>query len=359
MGLFGKEKTSKDYLKDIAKSQKAQEKAAKQQASAAKSEARARMVEVVADSIARSRESALSEAEERKIAIEEANRHKKQLKLFYDSYEFNPNDIDDIESKALALISWLDSVDRRFKDKKTVVPLPDGDEIVIEDNNKSKEKVLTNKLAFAIERLTVLKLEPSRLLYLTDKLNSYNNRKIAKKKRTRIILLSIFTPIICAGAIVGLIFALPNAKRNGRDCKTKVLKYIQKGDLVSACDVMMNFAGFYSDDMEEYNAARDILCKELLSKKDIERAIQIERNKQDRYDCTSDEQICNYLIDLDMYDEAESFQNHKSYSELVVKHMCKKGQFNEARKFIKRQAIKADSKSEFLSTMNAIVNSYL
>ena len=371
MGFLGKEKTSKDYLKDIAKSQKAQEKAAKQQASAITSDARTRRLETVSNMIAQHREISLREADATLIAYEEC---KQELQNFYASFDFDINDINDIEQKAIAMISWLDTVDRTFKDKKSSFRLKLEDNMAVhtvDNDNKSKEKTILKKLAFATERLGILGMQGSRLEYIANKLKFYNDRTLSEAKASKSKVRKVLITLICVFIvppiliIVGIaideaVMDMTIAREREKDEQliSKAISLINQDNLEAAYSLMFEYNGY---DDKNYNAARDLLCGKLLAKNELEKAKSIERFEQDRYGSNSDELIGEYLINQNKYDEAKEYFNTEDYTKAVIKHMCKKGRYNEARKFVKRQSANCDAgyRKEFHSKMNAIINSYL
>lgn len=188
MGLFGKEKTEKDYLKDIAKAQHAQVKSSRIEAMGAYEESRARadVARAEADSINDERH-----RQENAIIKQEYEECLHKLQMFYQSFDYDPNDVNDIEQKAISIIYWLDMVDRSFNDDKSefrfgVGSETWGDNHIVDDDNKSKEQTLIKKLHMAVERLNVLKIDEARLEYVANKLKFYEDRQEQEAEAERI-----------------------------------------------------------------------------------------------------------------------------------------------------------------------------
>ena len=111
--------------------------------------------------------------------------------MFYQSFDYDPNDVNDIEQKAISIIYWLDMVDRSFNDDKSefrfgVGSETRGDNHIVDDDNKSKEQTLIKKLHMAVERLNVLKIDEARLEYVANKLKFYEDRQEQEAEAERI-----------------------------------------------------------------------------------------------------------------------------------------------------------------------------
>lgn len=365
MGLFGKEKTSTDYLKEIAKAQKEQTKAA---LSSGK-ENWTQKLEHLANSSIKDAEAAVMRAEnerkQREYDLAQEEELKKKLQKFYESFDFDLNNLNEIEQKSMAIISWLDTVDRTFKDKKS----KDN----IDDDNKSKEQMLIRKLALAVERLRFLDKDSTRLDYIANKLSFYKNRQFeeaAKKQafKTKVLKLSTLT-LLGVGIIASLILAIfaiiPNAKKNADDCKDKVVKCINVGKLDEAYTTIIEYQGRGGE--YEYKQAYILLAKELLKNDQLDKTKELRNKIYGAYDI--EELIKDYMEEHYMYDDLAEYYsigvnyyagNEVSvYTERCIKHMCKNGKYNEARKFVKRQSIHSENPQTFIREMNVIIDSYL
>ena len=360
MGLFfGKEKTSKDYLKEIANAQKAQVNAAKDVARAACEESNAQAR--IANAQARIANAQADEIKEntRRTAYEECQN---KLQAFYDSFTFDSLVISDIEQKSMSIIEWLDTVDRKFKDKKSSFYVGDN-QYEVDDDSRSKENALIKKLAFAVERLKALNVEESRLKYISDKLDFYENRRnqeaeTKRKRRIKIIKITSIVSVI-AVLIAYIVVTLPNAKINGDDCKAKVEKYISRGDLYNAYLILSAFEGGKALD-DGFKESQELLFEECLKANNLELMIKVYRCEMwGRGDM--EVKLRTHMIKLGMYDEVKSYysDDYEKYTEECIKHMCENGEYDDARKFVKRQSVHSENAQTFIKKMNTIINSYL
>lgn len=349
MGLFGKEKTSVDYLKEIAKAQKEQTKATKENWTQ-------KMEHLANWDVKDAEAKGIREENERRrrdydLAQEEALKNK--LQNFYESFDFDLNNLNDIEQKSMAIISWLDTVDRTFKDKKS----KDN----IDDDNKSKEQMLIKKLALAVERIHFLGKDSAHLDFIAEKLSFYKNRQIeevAKQQayKTKVLKLSMLT-LLGVAIIVSLILIIPNAKKNPDDCNAKVIKLINKDELDKACSVMLSYSG---PSYNSYNEARDILCEALLAQGELDKAVRIEKYKKVIGRSNSYKLIRDYMIEHGFYDKARDYFSYvDEYTKLCIQHMCKNGKYNDARKFVKKLSVDSENPQKFIREMNVIIDSYL
>ena len=302
MGLFGKEKTSTDYLKEIAKSQKNQEKIAKDAAKENLSQKMEHWANAGKAWSERNIKNAEAEAKRAEIQqmkknaqLAEEERCKQKLQMFYDSFEFDPNDLNDIERKSMAIISWLDTVDRTFNDKKSKN---------VDDDNRSKEKTLIKKLTLAVERISFLDKSSAQLDYIARKLEFYKNRQLseveakkneiakkraeaaahkAKKNKIRnIVVLTLLGAAVVGSLIFAILAIIPNAKKNADDCKDKVVEYINVGKLDDAYITIMEYEGYSGED--EYEQAYTLLAKELLKKDQLDKTKELKEHIS-RYTC--------------------------------------------------------------------------
>ena len=232
---------------------------------------------------------------------------------------------------------------------------------------------MIKKLNFAVERLRVLKMAPVRLEYIANKAKFYNDREIEEsnaqqavkektKKNIKRMLLGIcvtslsFVFIILIAIIVDTVASNKKEKQQ-EELISKIVEHINQNNIDEAYSLFFQYDGWSGND--EYNAARDMLCEKLLAGNELDKAKKVEKNKQSRYDSESNELIGAYLIKQSMYEEAEEYYDSRyTYTEAVIKHMCKKRMFSEARRFVKRQSANSYEPQEFTRTMNTIINSY-
>lgn len=384
MGLFGKEKTSTDYLKEIAKSQKNQEKIAKVAAKenlSQKMEHWANAGKAWSERNIKNAEAEAKRAEiqqmKRNAQLAEEERCKQQLQMFYDSFEFDPNDLNDIERKSMAIISWLDTVDRTFNDKKSKN---------VDDDNRSKEKTLIKKLTLAVERISFLDKSSAQLDYIARKLEFYKNRQLseveakkneiakkraeaaahkAKKNKIRnIVVLTLLGAAVVGSLIFAILAIIPNAKKNADDCKDKVVEYINVGKLDDAYTTIVEYEGNSYED--EYEQAYTLLAKELLKNDQLDKTKELKEHISGAYAIVG--LIKDYMLQHCMYNDLAkyysigvkyAFNEVFEYTELCIKHMCERGQYNDARKFVKRQSIHSPNPQKFIREMNVVIDSYL
>lgn len=370
MGFFEKEKTSKDYLKEIAKSQKQQEKYIKGEQRARKMEAAASLINSIMPTAEDLNAEHARQEETRATRLAELEECKAKLQAFYDSFEFNLSDANDIEQKSMAIISWLDMVDRSFKDKKSEFKFyKDGgggmQTIRVDDDNRSKEQTLIKKLTLAIERLRILGFDPTRLQYLEGKLKSYiareeadiNKKKDDRNKIVGYLKKGCLTSLGLFVLLIGIIIISSALEEDSDDLKNDVIELISRDKMDEACSKWMAYDGIKD---QTFNETRDLIVEQLLENNQLNQAKNIEKHKQDRYYAKSDELIGNYMIQHGMYDEAQEYygNDYRKYTEACINYLCKKGKYSEARKLVKRQSINASNQQEFINKMNTIINSY-
>ena len=368
MGLFGKEKTSKDYLKEIAESQKSQARSSKLEALGSYEEASARA------SVASAEAKAIREENHRQANRATKMEYKEcleELQKFYKAYDFDPNSADDIAKKSMSMISWLDTLDRTFKDKKSEFYFNDQG-YKVDNDSKSKEQTMMKKLILAVERLKELDQHHTNFEYIESKLKFYLDRqeaeveaaRIKQKKRIALTLKIIgivFAILACTGAIIAFIATRPDPKKNGDDCKEKVMELVEQNDLYNAGKVLLAYEGWKYDN--SYEEASRYLVNKLLKADRVDEAIEI--NSQTG--AGLGHSIGIHLIKQGLYNQAAEYFTLESnvvnndiyyYSKLCITDMCEKEEFNKARKFIKRYVQDVYNPSDYIETMNAIINSY-
>lgn len=288
------------------------------------------------------------------------------LQQFYDSFNFDLTNSEEIEQKCLAIISWLDTVDWSAKEKASNFYC-DGNFHKVNDTSRAKAETLIKQLSLGVERLQTIGSDSSHLDFINLKLKFYLDRQaqelqqVAKRKSTtRKVFAIIGIVLALGGAITGLILGLSEETHYGDKCKAKVVKYIKEGKLDKACNVMLAYTGYEGND--DYNDARNLLCEELLKKDDLDNAIKIEKNKHYDYAYDCHNLIGEYMINHGMYDEAKGFRgSDEYYIKACIRHMCENNKINEARKFLKRESLNIDSRyrQNFVRDMNIFINSYL
>lgn len=292
---------------------------------------------------------------------------REMLEKFYDSFEFNLSDSVDIENKSMKIISWLDTVDRKFNDKPSEYYDNDAlDSVKIYDDNKSKEQALMKKLALAVDRLRVLNGNRTNFEFIEGKYLFYVNRqkeeadKIRLRRRKILKITGIvFAALLVITAVLLLVLLRPNPVKDGDACKAKVIELISLGKCDEACGVFLSFDGWYGDD--DFNSARALLCEALLAKDMFTEAARIFQYKYSTSfdDDKAADKMVNYLIEQCKYDDAYEYAlDKKKYVELCVKHMCQNGKSADARKFAKRQSVKFNDPTKLINDMNVVINSY-
>lgn len=352
MGLFTKKKTSADYLKEIAESQKTQAEISKAEARAIKATSQLE------------RDAYEDEMYERRKANEilEFNNKKEQLQVFYDSFNFDMFNTKDIIQKSMAMISWIDTVDTKSKGKASYNSYT-GEKL--EDDNCSKRIFLIRKLKLAIERLEELDVDKKTLKYIQNKLESYEHSiNIEKKHKKELRIKSVKYILICIVicTIVGTcIYNIPNPTKNGADCKAKVLKLLDNGDIDNAYKCILAFEGY--DGNDNFRSAKEILSDTFLKEGKLDDAISLKVNKA---------HIVEYLIENASYDDAYKqcisqeydygyYYEKDLFYKNSIAHMCKNEKYNEAKLFVKKYSLEYEDLTErnkFVRKMNEIINLY-
>lgn len=354
MGLFTKKKTSTDYLKEIAETQKQLTQANKEQSKASKAEAFYQYLTQNDENFHRHKSDANVIFEEKKV----------QLQAFYDSFNFDMLNANDIIQKSMVIISWLDTVDRD-NNKATINEYTRES---LADDNNSKEKTLIKKLCLAVDRLEKLDADKKSIEYIKEKLKSYEDRAVIEKeqkhkKNARIVKCVLFSILACFAILYGLWYRNNgyNPAKNGDDCKTKVVKLIENGKIEKASQCINEYVGYENDD--DYIAAKELLSDIYLKDDKVEEAIKLKANRTN---------IVEYLIKKGQYDEAykecvsEEYNWGSSYDIEIfykncVTHMCENNKLDEAKQFIKRYSLEYDNQTErnlFIKKMNSIINLY-
>lgn len=294
------------------------------------------------------------------------------LQQFYDSFNFDLTNSEEIEQKCLAIISWLDTVDWSAKEKASNFYC-DGNIHKVNDTSKAKAEKLIKQLSLGVERLQAIGSDSSHLDFINSKLRFYLDRqaqelqRIAKRKsKIRKVLAIVGIVLVCGGAITGAILgvlsSLPNPKENGADCKEKVMELVEQNDLYNAGKVLLAYEGWKYDD--SYKEASRYLVDKLLKADRVDEAIEI--NSQTG--AGLHHSIGIHLIKKGLYNDAAGFFTLESnvvnndiyyYTELCIIDMCEKGEISRARKFIKRRVADVYNPQHYLEKMNGIINSYL
>lgn len=362
MGLFSKKKTSADYLKEIAAAQKAQAQASKEEAEVMKAQARA-----VEEEAALKRKAYNDEQYEQKRLQAKAEFEEKQAQLqdFYDEFNFDLLDVNDITQKSMSIISWLDTVDRKAKSKATKNSYT-GETLA--DDNKSKEKFLIKKLQVAVDRLGKLDADKNSFEYIQEKLKSYEERARIEAelqrqnniKKAKYISIGVAVCIVVLSVVLYKNFGF-NPEKRAEDCKAKVVELLEKGKIDKAQKCITAYVGWKSDD--DFIAAKQLLSDVYLNENKIENAIGLQVNKV---------KIVDYLIEKGLYDDAfkqcisNDYDGDSSYSyddfyKNCVTHMCENGKFDEAKLFVKKYSLEYDdvaNRNKFIKKMTEIMNLY-
>lgn len=355
MGLFGKEKTSLDYLKSIADSQKQQANSQKQQAKAERRAAGfAAFGEAISSGMAMMMEAGCAEDEsrkERKIALDN----------FYEQFKFDPLNAADIEMKCLDIIAWIDSA--------RIVPQPkiesqDNSDNHIFDDNFSKAQTLKKILKNGIERMKVLNVDKSKLKYIEDKMNLYKAQEAAKieaeriknkKKKDLLKLAGLSTGAIIL--ILVIISMIPKPKTDREICNVRILQAVSIGDLDKAKQYIIRYKNskIWLDAeglIQAYLNNNDLNNAEMISNMTRNSSIMMDYyiNKGD-YDKAS-----NFV-----YEELSADKANFDYISKCVEHMCKKGDISRAKQFMKvesSQRLDSYYQDKYIPEFNKIIQAY-
>lgn len=373
MGILfdNKPKTSADYLKDISKSMKNSQKYEKQVA-------RAQREAAWADAEAASAAASASRAEadeirertrQQKLAEEKAD-----LKSRKDAFEvfllpFNYYDTDNTESilnAASSMIQWLDTVDRSFENKMRKYEVLNE---IFDDSDKHKEEVLIRRLALANEQLQKLGVKGSKADHIAQRLAFYEERQrkefaeaeaLKKLQRERTIKFGLIATVVVA--VISVVVWLnnrPTAKNDDDICVQVVRNYVASGKLERAKKTLAQYEGFVDFVQEGYLT----LVEAYINAGNIEEAkVVVSMGGVGKW------LLCDELIKRGAYEEAKEYvrereQDYYSFIEDCVRHMCSKNQYEEARKFAKKESTFFIGKEEFtpnvvVKNMNTIIASY-
>ncbi len=373
MGLFGKEKTQLDYLKEIADSQKKQATSGRIKAIGSflneRKIARAEAAEATANQRFANAQAQELEMQSYQMQVDLNKKAldacKKDLELFYAQFDYDTKCIDDIIKKCEAIIFWLDTLDRKEKSKKSEFDVGGSKPVVINNDNKSKEAALMCKLHAGVDKLNELKADKSLYEKIENKLKSYEERDVAKKEAARAkktMAKRVFFSILFAIFIIIVISLLPNAKEDEDYCNSKIAKAIAAGEIEKAKKYALQFR---SSRMNHPDGTA--LIKIYLDKEDLLSAELIAANTD------GNNLLVDYFVEKSLYDKAAEYVPINTsfwwdrekifyYLSACVKDMCKHGKYNEARKFIKIESnSRYDNdyyKEEDCKKLNAIVSTY-
>lgn len=356
MGLLGKPKTSTDYLKEIAKSQKNQEQAARESAEAARIEARAQADVANAQASAIRAANLREKLDYNKDAFEKC---KAELEQFYTQFEYNINDLDDVERKCMNIVRWIDKVDRKFKNSPAEFDIYGNDNTEkVYNDDKSKYRTLMKLLREAVEYISSSNVDKTRFAFIISKYNAYNEiekteQENRRRRRNTTIKVSLF--VVSLVVIIGaILIVIPYPKTDDDDCKALVYKNIEKGNLQKAKKYIFNYKYSNLYIVEATNALIDAFVK----CGDLEQAkATFELLDSGCYNISLGEA----LIAKGQYDEANKYWRSVDCHNACIKNMCENNQFDEARRYVKRvSATMKDQKerAEWVKNMNQIINSY-
>ena len=265
--------------------------------------------------------------------------------------------------------------------------------IRVRENEKWSVEELRGKFNTS---LTNAKYVYSKDKKISDRIATIERRANQEFKLRNLIKYSFLVVIALFGILSVLMICLPNTKHSAKDCNKEVLSLLNEGSIDKAITSLNEYEGkftaltdplkgiqssiievarfalkgnlnndvrlFISNKASKNTIAKIILL--YLENDCYDEAECIYQDNRDEVAYLVQDEIRNYLINKEMYNEAEIYFKGYSpeiYIEAVVEKMCKVNKINEARKFLKAKINLIQDKEDrqkTLNKLNALINSY-
>lgn len=239
----------------------------------------------------------------------------------------------------------------------------------IQSSNKNAHNYLHYYKAI-LQRIKTLGKGDQNLLCLVAEFEG-----VAKAADKRILVKNVIKwgaiLMICA---VEIVLIMPKVSNDENKCRKVVTKLIVSNELTKARDLLYTYPDESYKDVNDVYDVYDALVRAAIQNGNINLAKEVVDHFDSRGGTNAVKRpYFNYLIDQGEYDTAEKYIPYESwhhidyydYMEQCVVDMCKKGQYAEAKQFMKKKAVYFEkhgasnyTPATVIKNMNTIIKSY-